>query len=110
MTGVTLLGNVYIDLSSADIPPEGLTITAVTLLGDIKVIVPDGARVRVTGFHLLGDRQERLAPASASGPTITIKGFNLLGDIDVFSRSLLPKGGLRRWWLSLRSADEEAVE
>lgn len=107
MTGVTLLGDIVIDLSSAQIPDEGVTVTGVTLLGDVKVIVPDRARVRFTGFHLLGDRTELLTPPSAVGPLITIRAVNLLGDLEVYSRSLLPESRLKTWWLQIRGLAEQ---
>ena len=43
LTATTVVGDLLIDISSASIPPEGLTITARMLVGDIKVILPDGA-------------------------------------------------------------------
>lgn len=106
MTGMTLLGDVVIDLASADIPSEGVTVTGVTILGDVKVIVPDGARVRFVGVHLLGDREELLVPPNQDGPLITVRAFTLLGDLAVFSRSMLPDNKLKRWWLSIRGLAE----
>lgn len=106
MTGVTLLGDVVIDLASARIPPEGVTVTGVTLLGDVRIIVPDGARVRFAGFHLLGDRTELLTPPTADGPLITVRAVNLLGDLEVYSRSLLPESRLKKWWLEVRGLAE----
>lgn len=108
MTGVTLLGDVVIDLASAQIPEEGVTVAGVTLLGDVRVIVPDGARVQFTGFHLLGDRIELLTPPSPNGPLITVRAVNLLGDLEVYSRSLLPESRLKKWWLEVRGLAEQA--
>lgn len=102
ITGVTLLGDVVFDLASADIPDDGVEVTAVTMLGDVKVIVPDGARVRFVGLHLLGDRTEHLTPPTAYGPVITVRAFNLLGDLQVVSRSLLPESKIRKWWMEIR--------
>lgn len=107
MTGVTLLGDVVIDLASAQIPDDGVTVAGVTLLGDVRVIVPDGARVKFTGLHLLGDRIEMLTPPSADGSLITIRAINLLGDLEVYSRSLLPESRLKKWWLEIRGAAEQ---
>lgn len=104
ITGVTLLGDIVFDLASAEIPDEGVVVTGVTLLGDVRVIVPDGARVRFTGLHLMGDRTELVTPPSPDGVLITIRGINLLGDIEVYSRSMLPESRLKRWWLEIRGA------
>ncbi len=108
MMGVTLLGDVVIDLASAEIPDGGVTVTGVTLLGDVRVIVPDGARVRFLGLHLLGDRTELLTPPTADGPLITIRAVNLLGDLEVYSRSFLPESRLKRWWLEIRGLAEQS--
>lgn len=106
ITGVTLLGDVIFDLASADIPDDGVEVTAVTMLGDVKVIVPDGARVRFVGLHLLGDRREHLTPPSGHGPLVTVRAFNLLGDLEVVSRSLLRESKIKRWWMEIRGMSD----
>jgi hypothetical protein len=99
---VTLIGDVLVDLSTAEIPSDGLTITVVSLIGDVKVILPDGVRVQSQGSSLIGDSKERLSPPLANQPTIRIKGFLAIGDVAVYSLSEVPVGKLRKLWASLR--------
>ena len=58
-------GDVVIDLSSATIPPEGVEIRASVGIGDVRVIVPDGATVKMRSFNVLGDRVEAVDAAHA---------------------------------------------
>ena len=59
------LGDVVIDLSSATIPPDGVEIRASVGIGDVRVIVPDGATVKMRSFNVIGDRVEAVGPADA---------------------------------------------
>ncbi len=104
---VTLLGDVVLDLSSASIPSEGVEVIGANLLGDVRVIVPDGAAVEVRGFNLMGDRTQHVVAPRAEGPVIVVRAFTLLGDLKLYSQSLVPDGPLRRWWLALRRPDQE---
>lgn len=107
LKAVTLLGDVILDLSSASIPPEGVEVIGANLLGDVRVIVPDGATVEVRGFNLMGDRTQHVVAPRAEGPVIVVRAFTLLGDLKLYSQSLVPDGPLRRWWLALRQPDQE---
>ncbi len=102
MRGATLIGDVVLDLSSADIPPEGVEVTGIALIGSVRVIVPDGARVVVDVVKLLGDRVERISPPTAGGPLIRVTGFVAIGDVGVYSLSQLPANSLAAWWRSIR--------
>ena len=100
----TLIGEVVIDVSSAAIPEQGLDISANCGIGDIKIIVPDGARVQASVVTLVGDRKEVLAPPVSGGPIIRVKAFSVVGDAKVYSLSEVPEGALRRAWAALRRA------
>ena len=95
-------GDVVIDLSSATIPPEGVEIRASVGIGDVRVIVPDGATVKMRSFNVLGDRVEAVDPPLPSGPVITVRGRSMVGDIEAYSVSHIPPGRLRRAWERLR--------
>ncbi|MGF1598682.1 MAG: DUF1707 domain-containing protein [Acidimicrobiales bacterium] len=106
MTSVTMLGDAIIDLSSADIPPEGVELRLFSLIGDVKVLVPDGARVQVQGITLIGDTKQRLVPPMVDGPTIRISTFSLIGDVVVQSFSQLADRQLRRFWRNSRQTPQ----
>jgi hypothetical protein len=95
-------GDVVIDLSSATIPPEGVEIRASVGIGDVRVIVPDGATVKMRSFNVLGDRVEAVDPPLPSGPVVTVRGRAMVGDIEAYSVSHIPPGRLRRAWERLR--------
>ncbi len=97
-----LLGDLVIDLSSADLPSE-LRITCNSIVGDTTIILPDGVRTSVETTCIIGDRKSDLAPALASGPTVRITGRSLVGDVKVYSLSRVPEGKFRKLWKALRS-------
>ncbi len=102
LTVATLIGDATIDLSSAAIGPNGVTVTGRALIGDVKVIVPDGARVQIDAFHLIGDKRTALSAPVDGGPVVRVKAFLPIGDVKVYSLSLVPEGKLRRLWGALR--------
>lgn len=100
------IGDTTVDLSSALIGPDGVVISVRRLIGAVKVIVPDGARVQVEDITLIGDRREILTPPSVGGPTVRIRVFGLIGDVRVYSLSQVPEGPLRRLWAALRGGQQ----
>lgn len=106
LTTVSVIGDTVIDVSSATIPEGGVTVDAWSLIGDVKVIVPDGVRVQSQVISLLGDREERLTPPRPGAATVRIRIQLALGDAEVYSLSEVPVGRLRRLWAALRSSDD----
>lgn len=102
MRSIALIGDTLIDLSSADIPPEGVEIQVYSLIGDVKVLLPDGARVQVQAIKLIGDNRQRLVAPVADGPTIKITVVSLISDVVVQSLSQLSDRKLRRYWKKTR--------
>jgi hypothetical protein len=87
-TAVRLIGDVDLDLRGALIGTDDeITITAVGLIGDATLTVPEGVEVELTGFSLLGDRKVDLAPVPRvpGTPVIRLRVFTLLGDAKVRS-------------------------
>jgi len=80
-----LLGDIYIDLREVIVSDEVVEISAITLLGNLCVDVPEGVEVELTGFDVLGDRELRLAPVArrAGTPLIRVRAYGLLGDVHV---------------------------
>ncbi|MGI9614863.1 MAG: LiaF domain-containing protein, partial [Acidimicrobiales bacterium] len=99
---ISVIGDVLIDLSTAEIPAEGVSITAVGVIGDIKVILPDGVRVQPQAFSLIGTTKTALSPPLPGQPTIRVRGVQVIGDAAVYSLSEVPEGPLRRLWAKLR--------
>jgi len=80
-----LLGDVYIDMRDAVINDKVVDVSAITLLGNFCVDVPEGVDVELTGFDVLGDRELRLAPVARrpGTPHIRIRAYGLIGDVYV---------------------------
>ena len=55
-TLVTAIGGMDLDLRGAELPSGGAGVTKVSLIGGVRVVVPVGVRVEVSGFTLLGGR------------------------------------------------------
>lgn len=104
VTYTTIIGDVIVDLSTAEFPPEGTTVRAATLIGDIKIIVPDGAIVQPRTIGLIGSRSQDVTAPRGGGPVVEISAFAAVGDIKVYSLSRVPEGALRRWWKKLRQS------
>lgn len=100
----SVIGDAVVDVSAAAIGPEGLDLTVRSLIGDVRVIVPDGARVQSSVTTIIGDRKEGLVQPVAGGPMIRVKVINIIGDVRTYSLSAVPEGALRRAWAALRRA------
>jgi hypothetical protein len=83
LVAVGLLGNARIDLSHATIDDAGVQITANAILGAVDIVVPANARVKVTGFPLLGALSPTVEPGPVDGPRVEVKAFALLGSVTV---------------------------
>lgn len=101
----TVIGDSTIDLSTAEIGSDGVSVTARNVIGDVRVIVPDGARVELSITTLIGSRKEALSAPRPGAPTIKLDLTSVVGDVQVYSLSLVPEGKLRKLWNSLRKRE-----
>jgi class 3 adenylate cyclase len=87
-TAVAVMGGCDMDLRHAEIDGPEIVITAVAFWGGIKIIVPEGFDVELSGFSFMGGRDLRLrkVPLIPGSPRIFIRGFAVMGGIDVRSR------------------------
>lgn len=104
-----LVGDIVIDVSSAAIPEGGVTITARCLVGSIKIILPDGARVQSNAVCLVGDRKEIVVEPLSGGPVIRINAYTAIGDTKVYSLSAVPEGKLRKAWAAFRTGTKRSL-
>jgi hypothetical protein len=85
-----LFGTVDLDLRDAVLQRRHTVVDALVLGGRIRLLVPDGVRVQVTGRTVVGTRELRHRPADG-GPTVEIAGTLLLASV----RAHAPKRSLR---------------
>ena len=85
---VDVMGGSDLDLRGATFPVGEATVTAIAVMGGSTIWVPEGARVELSGFALMGGNSNRVPAASAgTGPLIRVKAWALMGGIDVRSGS-----------------------
>ncbi len=94
-SGVAVFGDVYLDLREAELPARA-ELTVYSLFGDVKVVVPPGLTVQVSGFSLFGDdKLEGTAPDPA-GPTLRIHRVGAFSDVKV--KTALPGEKIPKRW------------
>ena len=84
---LAFFGGCDMDFRQAELD-EGITkITAISLLGGHKIIVPQDLAVSLSGFSLLGGREMKRSQAKvitqASAKTLQINAISILGGVEV---------------------------
>ena len=77
-----VMGGSDLDLRHATFPSGEAKVTAIAIMGGSEIWVPDGARVELSGFALMGGNDNRVAPGG-TGPLIRVRAWSLMGGIDV---------------------------
>lgn len=80
-----IFGSVELDLTEAVLEQRELSISATSIFGEVKLIVPDGVMVVNEGTAILGERNMSLSqdqPYTAETPIVHVHGFTLLGSVE----------------------------
>ena len=80
-----IFGSIELDLTEAVLEQRELTISVTSILGEVKLIVPDGVMVVNEGTAILGERNMSLSqdqPYTAETPIVHVRGFTLLGNVE----------------------------
>lgn len=82
---VAVMGAGEVDLRSAEIEGDEVTINAVAVMGSIEVIVPRGVDVDVTGFDVMGAREIAVDESSLveGAPLVRVNGYTLMGSLEI---------------------------
>jgi hypothetical protein len=90
----SVLGDWTLDLRGALVNEDAVAagvveITLVSLIGDLRVVVPEGVDVEVGGLVVIGDRKLELATVAPrpGTPRVKLRVFGLISDVTVHSRS-----------------------
>jgi hypothetical protein len=107
---LAICGEVTLDFTRAELPPSGVVeIDALAIMGEVKIIVPDGAEIELDGTPILGsiehqvrkkgmregirewvtgERDEDLPtpPPPAEPPYFRVGGLAIMGSIKVTNR------------------------
>jgi predicted membrane protein len=107
------MGDVVLDLRGAEVPTGDVEVTATAVMGDVKIYVPDGVDVRLSGIAVMGDKSVRVreAPAGQAAPRVVVKATVVMGDVKVVGDSQVePSRRTLRAWLSRDDRDRRAIE
>ncbi|WP_083982496.1 DUF1707 SHOCT-like domain-containing protein [Actinomadura hibisca] len=88
---LALFGTVELDLREAVLQRRHIVLDSMVLGGRIRLLVPEGVQVNVTGRSIMCTREVRTRPAP-EGPTIEIGGTMIFGSVSARS----PKRTLRQ--------------
>ncbi|MFI9560181.1 DUF1707 SHOCT-like domain-containing protein [Nonomuraea endophytica] len=98
---VAVMGDVVMDLREAEVRTDVIDITAVAVMGDVKIIVPDGVEVDIDGFAFMGDKKVDVLEAAPgmNVPVVRVHGYAVMGDIKVYgdARAKPIKRGWAAW-------------
>ena len=99
-----VFGSCELDLREVAVGAEAMSAHAITIsgrnvFGEVKVIVPEGVEVEMTGSCVFGSRQMDLAPVPrlSGTPLVQINVNTLFGEITVRSRGPASESVLARW-------------
>ncbi|WP_131740731.1 DUF1707 SHOCT-like domain-containing protein [Actinomadura roseirufa] len=87
---LALFGTIELDLRQAVLQRRHIVLDSAVLGGRIRLLVPEGVRVNVTGRTILSTRELRTR-SSTDGPTIEIGGTLILASV----RARAPRRSLR---------------
>jgi hypothetical protein len=84
-TALLGIGDLELDLRGAVIDDPEPTITVAALIGDVKIVVPEGVAVEVSGFVVIGDRREDAigSPSHPGAPVVHLRVIGLIADVRV---------------------------
>lgn len=81
---VAIMGGVDVDLREAVVEDGELTLNAVAVMGGIEIVVPEGVEVEMTGFALMGGRDNTAKrPGFDDAPLLRVRAYALMGGVEV---------------------------
>jgi predicted membrane protein len=82
------MGGCRLDLRDAEIPGRRLDIIAVSVMGGVRIVVPEGVQVDVDGIAVMGGKRVDVAdvPAHPGTPVIHVHVVTVMGGVKVVSR------------------------
>ncbi|MEO3885735.1 DUF1707 domain-containing protein [Nonomuraea sp. B5E05] len=109
---VAVMGDVVLDLREAEVRTNSVDIMAVSVMGDVKIIVPDGVNVDLDGVAIMGDKKVDVLEGAqgANVPVVRVQAYAVMGDVKVVgdSRAKPIKRKLSAWrehWRMLHGED-----
>lgn len=114
---ISILGDINIDVRNFRNSEKPIHIKIYSCLGDTRIIIPRGMKVKNRLKSLLGDYElvrnkdqnfPKESPAESKGICI-LEGFSLLGDISIREEGSREKGFLQQFFKRLKSRSRDTV-
>jgi uncharacterized protein DUF1707 len=82
---VALMAGAALDLRHAEIDGGDIVINAVSIMGGIEVIAPEGVEVELSGFALMGGNSgpQDTVPVAPGAPIVHVRAYSLMGGVGV---------------------------
>lgn len=84
----SLMGGIKLDFREAEFPKSGVTINTGSIMGSLKVIVPPGVNIDVSGLPLLGGFEDKAGAGESGAPTLRVRGMAVMGGVEVKRKNL----------------------
>jgi hypothetical protein len=87
---IAVMGGCRLDLRDAEITGPRLDITALSVMGGVTIVVPEGIEVDVSGLSVMGGKDVRIAdvPPRPGTPVIRVRALSMMGGVTVKSKPL----------------------
>jgi hypothetical protein len=87
---VAVMGGCNLDLRDAQITGSRLQITAISVMGGVTIVVPEGIEVDVSGLSVMGGKTVRVAdvPPQPGTPVVHVRVLSVMGGVEVKSKRL----------------------
>ncbi|MFD0536095.1 DUF1707 domain-containing protein [Actinomadura luteofluorescens] len=106
LEAVSVMGDVELDLRGAQVPTGEVHIAVTAVMGDVKIIVPDGVSIVLTGHNFLGDRRVAVRDPhpGARVPVVRVTAHAVMGDIKIVDDAHHGplRNALTTWWKDRR--------
>lgn len=102
LEAVSVMGDVVLDLRGAQVTTGEVSISATAVMGDVKIIVPDGVSVELTGHNFLGVRKVNVRDPhpGARVPVVRVTATAVMGDIKIVDdeHHAPVRRAIAEWW------------
>ena len=86
LNALSLMSSLRLDLRQSEIPHDSV-LNVYVIMGDVKILVPEGVEVAFEEITLMGSQQDkrRSAPPPPGAPVVRLRGFVLMGNVEVLN-------------------------
>ena len=82
INAISVMGGCKLDFRHAELSSAVTRVSAVTIMGSVEIVVPEGVPVEVDGFVLMGGIEDKTRAAPAPGsPMLRVTAFGMMGGV-----------------------------